>query len=68
MLTVTCEPEVTEATLTPQNEITVSDCEISRRVLRIRSGWSLAERIRRRREADRRFEELIENLMDADAA
>ena len=68
MLTVTCEPEVTEEVVTTENEIAVSDCEISRRVLRIRSGWSLAERIRRRREADRRFDELIEALFSVEAA
>jgi hypothetical protein len=68
MLTVTCEPEVFETNAPAQNEIAVSDCEISRRVMRIRSGWSVAERVRRRREADRRFDELIETLLGAEAA
>lgn len=68
MLTVTCEPNVTEKTpVVTQNEITVSDREISRRVLQIRAGWSIAERVQRRREADRRFGELLNTLL-ADAA
>lgn len=33
-----------------------------RRAQAIRSGWSLTERIRRRREADRRFSDLVEAL------
>jgi len=45
-----------------QNETTVSDSEISERVLRIRSGWSVAERAQRRREAERRFADLINKL------
>ena len=67
MLT-TCEPNIFEAPASDQNEITVSDREISNRVLKIRSGWSVAERIRRRREAERRFDELIDTLMGAHAA
>ena len=63
MLTVTCEPKVNEAT----DKIDLSDREISRRVLQIRSTWSLAERLRRRREADRRLEELLDVLF-AEAA
>ncbi len=68
MLTATCEPNIFEAPVTDQNEITVSDREISNRVLKIRSGWSVAERIRRRHEAERRFDELIDTLMGAHAA
>ena len=68
MLTITCEPNVTETPVTPQNETTVSDREVSRRLMRIRSGWSIAERVRRRREADRRFEELLDTLMGSHAA
>lgn len=45
-----------------QNETFVSDAEISARVLRIRSGWSVKERIERRREAERRFADLIDAL------
>lgn len=45
-----------------QNETIVSDAEISARVLRIRSGWSVKERMERRREAERRFANLIESL------
>lgn len=45
-----------------QDETQVSDAEISRRVLNIRKGWSLSERIQRRREAERRFAELISRL------
>ncbi len=67
MLTVTCEQNVSETPIVAQNEITVSDREISRRVLQIRAGWTITERVRRRREADRRFEELLDTLL-ADAA
>ena len=48
-----------------QNETTVSDEEISRRLLAIRSSWSVAERMERRREADRRFAELLNKLTAA---
>ena len=70
MLTVTCEPNVIDAATRntlAQNETTVSDVEVSRRVLQIRSSWSIAERIRRRHEAERRFEDLM-NALYADAA
>ncbi len=68
MLTATREANVFETTATTQNEITVSDREISERVLKIRAGWSVAERIRRRHEAERRFDELIDTLTGAHAA
>jgi hypothetical protein len=48
--------------ISTQNETIVSDSEISERVLRIRSGWSVAERVQRRREAERRFADLIDKL------
>lgn len=48
-----------------QNEISVSDWEITERVRKIRSGWSVAERVERRREAERRFADLIERLAAA---
>lgn len=67
MLTVTCQPNESETPNVAQNEITVSDREISRRVLQIRAGWTIGERVRRRREAERRFEELLDTLL-ADAA
>lgn len=52
-----------------QNETTVSDFEISRRVMQIRAGWSLSERVRRRREAENRFADLMTSLgIDSDAA
>ena len=68
MLTATCEQNVIDAAVAPENEVSVSDNEISRRVLKIRSSWSVAERIRRRREAERRFDELIDTLTGAHAA
>lgn len=49
----------------PQDETLVSDEEISRRLLSIRSGWTVAERIERRREAERRFSELLNVLTAA---
>jgi hypothetical protein len=45
-----------------------SDLEISRRVSRIRAGWSLSERIRRRHQAEQRFAELIDKLIGDQAA
>ncbi|QDT02816.1 hypothetical protein K227x_11940 [Rubripirellula lacrimiformis] len=68
MLTITCEPTVSENTTTAQIETLPSDAEISRRVLQIRSSWSLSERVERRHEADRRFETLIEQLSICEAA
>ena len=68
MLTVTCEPTVSEATQLTQNETFPTDVEISRRVLNIRSQWSVGERIRRRREAEERFADLMEKLVGVEAA
>jgi len=63
MLTATLPtPIVSESRNLNQNETIVSDAEISARVLRIRSGWSVNERMERRREAERRFANLIESL------
>jgi hypothetical protein len=63
MLTATLPtPNLSAARNSNQNETLVSDAEISARVLRIRSGWSVAERMERRREAERRFANLIESL------
>ncbi len=63
MLTATLPtPNVSESRNSNQNETLVSDAEISARVLRIRSGWSVQERTARRREAERRFANLIESL------
>lgn len=61
MLTITCEPKTTDHTVT-QNETPLSDLEISRRVLQIRSNWSISERLRRRREAEQRFADLMDKL------
>ena len=67
MLTVTCEPTVSESNLAAQNETLPSDLEISRRVLRIRSRWSESERRQRRHDAEERFAELMCKLVDAAA-
>lgn len=45
-----------------QFETLPSDTEIFRRVQGIRSRWSVSERLRRRREADRRFSDLLDAL------
>ncbi len=45
-----------------QNETQISDLEILRRVRRIRSNWSVTERMERRREAGERFASLLEAL------
>ncbi|HBJ35888.1 MAG TPA: hypothetical protein DDZ51_14290 [Planctomycetaceae bacterium] len=63
MLTATLPtPSLSESRNSNQIETIVSDAEISARVLRIRSGWSVQERVERRREAERRFANLIESL------
>ncbi|EMI15990.1 hypothetical protein RMSM_07106 [Rhodopirellula maiorica SM1] len=68
MLTATRPETVSNSTPSTQNEIRLSDVEISRRVVAIRSGWSIAERVRRRREADKRFLDLIDALSACEAA
>ena len=70
MLTVTeYEEEVSSCeNSSAHNEIPMTDAEVSQRVLHIRSGWSVQERIGRRQEAERRFAELIEALAGASAA
>lgn len=62
MLTTTCAPKVSKSTAVAQNETQPTDIEISRRVLRIRSRWTVAERLRRRREAEKRFVDLMSVL------
>jgi len=68
------------ATATPANETYTTgrdlsqietlppDHEILDRVMEIRSQWSVEERIERRKEADRRFVDLIDLLTSADVA
>lgn len=62
MLTVSNDRPTLEETRTSHHETSVSDFEISRRVMEIRAGWSLSERIRRRREAESRFADLMTSL------
>jgi len=50
------------------SDITLSDAEIMRRVSKIRSGWSTRERAARRLEAERRFAELMNSILDSAAA
>jgi len=45
-----------------QNETMLTDVEILRRVRRIRSNWSVSERIARRQEAGKRVASLLESL------
>jgi hypothetical protein len=72
MLTIaqltTDNENVSEAAIVTPLETLPSDAEISRRVLNIRSNWSVQERIARRREADNRFADLMCALIDADTA
>lgn len=68
MLTATCQPNVSETNRTTQIETLPSDAEISRRVLQIRSGWSVSERIRRRHQAEERFADLMDKLIGDQAA
>lgn len=62
MLTTTATTSVSEFPVSVQNETHLSDVEISRRVMEIRAGWSLGERVARRREAERRFADLLDCL------
>lgn len=55
-------PESSAAAASAQNEIRISDAEVLQRVLHIRSGWTVAERIQRRREAERRFADLMNRI------
>ncbi len=69
MLNATISQEtVSSWSAAAQNETALSDSEIMARVDHIRSGWTVAERVARRREAERRFAELIEALAGASAA
>lgn len=62
MLMTTCAQPVSNASTDTHNETLPSDAEISQRVLRIRSQWSVGERLRRRREAEQRFCDLMSAL------
>ena len=62
MLMTTCAQAVSKPAPSSQNEMIPSDVEISKRVLRIRSRWSIGERLRRRREAEQRFFDLMDAL------
>lgn len=62
MLIASSEAAVSETTTAAQNETPLSDVEISRRVMKIRSSWSPAERLRRRRQAESRFADLLAAL------
>jgi hypothetical protein len=69
MLTVAnYENEVSNWNVPAQNETSISDAELLQRVNRIRSGWSVEERVARRREAERRFAELLDTLCEVTAA
>ena len=63
MMTATCAPAVSESIRAAQIETGPSDLEISRRVLQIRSKWTVSERMRRRQEAEQRFVDLVDSLM-----
>ena len=68
MLTLTNQNSVSERISVTQNETLPSDAEISRRVMRIRSGWGVGEKVRRRREAEERFADLMDKLVGDTAA
>ena len=70
MSTMICEtPENAAMDLNElHSEVHLSDAEISRRVLAIRSGWSISERVRRRHDANERFLDLMVALSTCDAA
>ncbi|MEL6110607.1 MAG: hypothetical protein AAFU85_31765 [Planctomycetota bacterium] len=64
-MTTVISPEVFDQTAPTKKRL--SDAEILQRVREIKSTWTLAERAERRREADRRFESLIDTIF-AEAA
>lgn len=71
MLTATAPTNDLVSTLTDaaQNETTLSDVEILRRVRDIRSGWTASERRERRQVAGERFAALLQALeLDTHAA
>lgn len=68
MLTTTNTITESQTTADVQNETFPSDNEIAARVLQIRQGWDLNERIQRRDEAERRFSKLIDTLSESTAA
>lgn len=76
MLTTTISPPVSFATVPSRFENLdqgSGDCgpspeEVYRRVREIRASWDLEERIARRREAQNRFETLLEALSGGHAA
>ncbi|HBV61666.1 MAG TPA: hypothetical protein DEF45_01470 [Rhodopirellula sp.] len=68
MLKLTNQNSVSERIAVTQNETLPSDAEISRRVMLIRSGWSVGEKVRRRREAEERFADLMDKLVGDTAA
>lgn len=70
MLTIAQLPQdnATDTRAAAHNETLPSDAEISRRVLRIRSTWSVQERVQRRREAEQRFADLLYRLIESDVA
>ncbi len=69
MLTAySCEDEVSTWEDSVANDIPLTDEEVSQRILRIRAGWSVEERVARRKEAERRFAELVGSLADATTA
>ncbi|MDA7914986.1 hypothetical protein OAE21_01845 [Rubripirellula sp.] len=68
MLTLTNKKSVSERISVTQNETLPTDAEISRRVMRIRSGWSDGERVRRRQQAEERFADLMDKLVSDTAA
>ncbi|MDA7864897.1 hypothetical protein N9B24_02110 [bacterium] len=68
MLTLTNKKSVSDRISVTQNETLPTDAEISRRVMRIRSGWSDGERVRRRQQAEERFADLMDKLVSDTAA
>jgi len=62
MLTIVPAENISQPTAESQNENLPSDIEIWRRVREIRAGWSVTERVRRRREAEHRFADLLDSL------
>lgn len=59
MLTITEPKNVANLTEVTQIETLPSDAEILRRVSRIRSQWTVSERIQRRNDAEERFADLM---------
>ena len=62
LMTPTTSTATTTAIVTTARAAAPTPKEITRRMLEVRASWNVQERVRRRREARERFEELMSSL------